>query len=110
MIKVLIVDDQIILRESLKFIIEQDTDINVVGLAGNGAEAFSLCGKLKPDVVLMDIMMPDCDGVEGTRLIKSKYESIKVIILTTVAINASFNICSEKLSGILLYLKSNLNK
>ncbi len=83
MIKVLIVDDQIILRESLKFIIEQDTDINVVGLAGNGAEAFSLCGKLKPDVVLMDIMMPDCDGVEGTRLIKSKYESIKVIILTT---------------------------
>ncbi|HHX17483.1 MAG TPA: response regulator transcription factor [Clostridium sp.] len=83
MIKVLIVDDQIILRESLKFIIEQDEDINVVGLGGNGKEAFSLCKKLNPDVVLMDIMMPECDGVEGTRLIKSKFETIKVIILTT---------------------------
>jgi DNA-binding NarL/FixJ family response regulator len=83
MIKVLIVDDQIILRESLKFIIEQDSDINVVGLAGNGKEALSMCEKLNPDVVLMDIMMPECDGVEGTRLIKSKYETIKVIILTT---------------------------
>ena len=83
MIKVLIVDDQIILRESLKFIIEQDKDINVIGLAGNGKEAFSLCEQLNPDVVLMDIMMPKCDGVEGTRLIKSKYKEIKVIILTT---------------------------
>ena len=71
------------MRESLKFIIEQDKDINVIGLAGNG-KAFSLCEQLNPDVVLMDIMMPkECDGVEGTRLIKSKYKEIKVIILTT---------------------------
>jgi DNA-binding NarL/FixJ family response regulator len=55
----------------------------VIGLAGNGKEAFSLCEQLNPDVVLMDIMMPKCDGVEGTRLIKSKYKEIKVIILTT---------------------------
>ncbi|MDQ2085414.1 response regulator transcription factor [Herbivorax sp. ANBcel31] len=83
MIKVIIVDDQIILRESLKFIIEQDSDIEVVGLAGNGKEALSVCEQLSPDVVLMDIMMPQCDGVEGTELIKSKYDKIKVIILTT---------------------------
>ncbi len=83
MIKVLIVDDQVILRESLKFIVEQDPEIDVVGLAGNGKEALNLCKELVPDVVLMDIMMPVCNGVEGTKLIKSQFRSIRVIILTT---------------------------
>ncbi|MCX7745650.1 MAG: response regulator transcription factor [Clostridia bacterium] len=83
MVKVLIVDDQVILRESIKFMIEQDIEIQVVGYAGNGQEALELCGDLNPDLVLMDIMMPVCDGVEGTRLIKSKYSEIKIIILTT---------------------------
>ena len=83
MIKVLIVDDQVILRESLKFIVEQDPEINVVGLAGNGKEALNLCKELVPDVVLMDIMMPVCNGVDGTKLIKSQFRSIRVIILTT---------------------------
>lgn len=83
MIKVLVVDDQVILRESLKFIIEQDSEINVVGLAGNGKEALNLCRELVPDVVLMDIMMPICNGVEGTKLIKSQFSAVKVIILTT---------------------------
>lgn len=83
MIKVVLVDDQVILRESLKFIIEQDSEIEVVGSAGDGREALKLCDRLLPNLVLMDIMMPGCDGVEGTRLIKEKYSSIKVIILTT---------------------------
>ena len=83
MIKVLIIDDQVILRESLKFIVEQDPDIEVVGLGGNGKEALDLCSVLVPDVVLMDIMMPVCNGVEGTKLIKSQFRSIRVIILTT---------------------------
>lgn len=83
MIKVIIVDDQVILRESLKLIVEQDSEIKVVGLGGDGKEALKLCDIHAPDVVLMDIMMPECNGVEGTRLIKSNYSSIKVIILTT---------------------------
>lgn len=83
MIKVLIVDDQAMLRQSLKFIIEQDSAIEVVATAGNGEDAFKLCSELNPDVVLMDIMMPVCDGIEGTRIIKSTYPNIKVIILTT---------------------------
>ena len=83
MIKVVIVDDQGILRESLKFIVEQDPEIKGIGLGGNGKEAFELCSSLNPDLVLMDIMMPGCDGVEGTKLIKSKFSHIKVIILTT---------------------------
>ena len=83
MIKVVIIDDQVILRESLKFIVEQDPEIKVVGLGGNGKEALELCGELVPDVVLMDIMMPICNGVEGTKLIKAKFNKIRVIILTT---------------------------
>jgi DNA-binding NarL/FixJ family response regulator len=82
-IKILIVDDQIILRESLKFVIEQAHDIEIVGCAGDGNEALKLCELCSPDLVLMDIVMPVCDGVEGTRLIKAKYPQIKVIILTT---------------------------
>jgi len=98
MIKVLIADDQLILRESLKFIIEQDAEIEVVGCAGNGSEAFKLCEKLLPDIVLMDIIMPECDGIEGTRLIKGKFnDSIKVIVLTTF--NDEDNVSKSMNSG-----------
>jgi DNA-binding NarL/FixJ family response regulator len=83
MIKILIADDQSLFCNSIKFLIEQEKDMEVVGCAINGREAFELCPKLKPDIVLMDILMPGYDGVEGTRLIKSEYDSIKVIILTT---------------------------
>lgn len=83
MIKVIIVDDQVILRESLKFIIEQDNDIEIVGCTGNGKDALDMCDELLPDIVLMDLIMPVCDGVKGTKLIKAKHSQIKVIILTT---------------------------
>lgn len=83
MIRVVMADDQVILRESLKFIIEQDKAISVIGVAANGKEAFDLCERLKPDLVLMDIMMPEYNGIEGTRLIKEKYPQIKILILTT---------------------------
>jgi DNA-binding NarL/FixJ family response regulator len=82
MIKVLIVEDEVMFRDCLKFYLEQDQDIEVVGCAGNGREALALCGSYSPDVVLMDIGMPVCDGVEGTRLIKTKYPQVKVINLT----------------------------
>jgi DNA-binding NarL/FixJ family response regulator len=82
MIRVLIADDQPVIRDGLRFIVEQDSEIKVVGCVGNGHEALELCEKLQPDVVLMDVVMPVCDGVEGTRLIKEKYRT-KVLILTT---------------------------
>lgn len=107
MIKVMLVDDQTMLRQSLKFIIEQDSKIEVVGSAGNGKEAFELCEELLPDVVLMDIMMPECDGVEGTRLIKSKYPHIKVIILTTF--NNDENVKSALKNGAAGYILKDLD-
>ncbi|MDP4182359.1 MAG: response regulator transcription factor [Bacillota bacterium] len=83
MIRLLIVDDVAILRNSIKFMLEADKDIEVVGTASNGKEAYEMCRDLKPDIVLMDLKMPECDGVEGTKLIKKSFPEIKVMILTT---------------------------
>ncbi len=83
MIKVIIADDQLLLTESFKSIIERDPDITVMGCADNGLEAFKLCEKSLPDLVLMDIKMPEYNGIEGTRMIKEKYPQVKVLILTT---------------------------
>lgn len=82
-IKVLIADDDKIVRDSMKIILEMDKDIEVVGTAANGDEAFEFCMKNNVDVVLMDIRMPVCDGVLGTKKIKEVFKDIKVIILTT---------------------------
>lgn len=82
MIRVIIAEDQKLLRESFTKIIENNSDIKVVGSASNGSEAYDLCKQHKPDVVLMDLSMPICSGTEATRLIKSDFPSIKVLILT----------------------------
>lgn len=83
MIKVVLVDDQLIIREGIKIILEQDKEIEVVGCAQNGKAALKVCERLSPDVVLMDVVMPECDGVEGTRLIKEHFRKTKVVMLTT---------------------------
>lgn len=83
MIKILIADDQKILKESLKHIIQQDPDLDVVAFASNGKEAFFMCQNHLPDVVLMDIKMPECNGIEGTMLIKESFPDIKVLIISS---------------------------
>ena len=83
MIRVILADDQELIRESLSFVLNAQADIDMAGIATNGREAIELVRREKPDVVLMDIRMPEVDGVECTRLIKEAYPQIKVIILTT---------------------------
>ncbi len=83
MIKVLLVDDQTILAEGIKSVLETCEDLKVVGIAADGAEAVTLSEKLKPDVVLMDIRMPNMNGVVATKRIKEIDDGIKIIILTT---------------------------
>ncbi|WIV13490.1 response regulator transcription factor [Proteiniborus sp. MB09-C3] len=81
--KVLIADDDGLIRDSLKILLSLESDIEVVGTAINGQQAFELCQKNRPDIVLMDIRMPIMDGVLGTKLIKEHFNDIKIIILTT---------------------------
>jgi DNA-binding NarL/FixJ family response regulator len=82
-IKIIIVDDQRLMREGLKTILDLEDDLSVEGIAANGREALELCGQISPDIVLMDIRMPEMDGVEATGLLTKNMPQVKVIILTT---------------------------
>lgn len=82
-IRILIADDQSLIRDGLKLILEMENDMEVIGLASDGEQAFEMAGKLNPDIVLIDIRMPVCDGVLGTKKICQSYPKVKVIILTT---------------------------
>lgn len=82
MTTVIIAEDQKLLRESFKHIIENNSDMKVIASATNGKEAYNLCKQYKPDVVLMDLYMPICNGTEATKLIKSDFPDVKVLILT----------------------------
>lgn len=83
MIKVMLVDDQIILAEGIKSVLETGGDIQVVGVAGDGAVAIDMAEKERPDVILMDIRMPNMNGVAATKKIKEILPDCKIIILTT---------------------------
>ena len=83
MIKILIADDQDLIRESLKIILDMNSDIKVIGLAENGNKVLEIVQKHLPDIILMDIRMPELDGVLCTKIIKEKYPDVKIIILTT---------------------------
>lgn len=83
MIKLLLADDQDIITEGLKLILGAEGDIEIAGTASNGKKAYDLCRIRKPDVVLMDIQMPEVNGVEATAMIKKEFPDIKIIVLTT---------------------------
>lgn len=83
MVRVLIVDDQELIRESLKIVLSTHDDIHVVGVAGDGFEVLDILKREKVDVILMDIRMPRMDGVYCTKAVKEQYPETKIIILTT---------------------------
>ena len=83
MIRIIIADDQELLRKSLGRLISIDEEMNVVAMAENGIEAINQCEKHKPDIIIMDIEMPKLNGIDALRIIKNKYPKTKVIILTT---------------------------
>jgi DNA-binding NarL/FixJ family response regulator len=82
-IRVLIVDDHPVVREGIGSMLKKETDFKVVGEASNGLEAVEKARELSPDVVLMDLRMPEMDGVEAISTIKAEKPDIKFIILTT---------------------------
>lgn len=81
-LKVLLVDDSPLFREGLRNLLGNCPDIEVVGEAGNGNEALEKAHETMPDAILMDIIMPQCDGLEATRMIKQEIPHIKVVMLT----------------------------
>ncbi|MBE5107482.1 response regulator [Bacillus thuringiensis] len=83
LIRLLIVDDQPFVRESLRTLLDRYEDLNVVGLAEDGNQAIDLCGRLQPHVILMDLDMQHMDGVEATKKIKQQWPHIRVLIFTT---------------------------
>ncbi|HFR4146659.1 response regulator [Bacillus cereus] len=83
LIRLLIVDDQPFVRESLRTLLDRYEDLNVVGLAEDGNEAIDLCGRLQPHVILMDLDMQHIDGIEATKKIKQQWPHIRVLIFTT---------------------------
>lgn len=103
MIKILIADDQELIRQSLSIILGNEQDFEVMDAVSNGIEVIRSVRKNKPDVILMDIRMPEMDGVVCTQIIKENYPAIKIIILTTFDDDEYvFNALKNGASGYLL--------
>lgn len=83
MIRVLLVDDQDIVIQGLRVILKTEADIEVIGVAHNGAKALDVMDSLHPDLVLMDLKMPILNGIDATRIIRERYPDIFVLVLTT---------------------------
>ncbi|WP_342468651.1 response regulator transcription factor [Ureibacillus sp. FSL K6-3587] len=83
MIRVLIADDHHVVRRGLQFFLKTQKDIEVVGEAKNGVEAVQLVEQLKPDIVLMDLVMPEMDGIEATKKIKARWPEVQILMLTS---------------------------
>lgn len=82
-IQIIICDDDVFIRESLKLILNLQADMQVVGTCNNGYEAAQMITEIEADILLMDMRMPECDGVQGTQLVRERNPSVRVLILTT---------------------------
>lgn len=82
-IRVLIADDHHVVRRGLVFFLQTQKGLDIIGEAGNGKEAVELAKVLKPDIILMDLVMPEMDGIQATKIIKRDQPEIKIMMLTS---------------------------
>ena len=104
-IRIMIVDDQDVVRRGLSLFFEAFDDLELVAEAANGLQAVQLCDEIQPDVVLMDLMMPEMDGITATRIIRQKHPHIQVIALTSIQDDVSVHQMLD--AGALGYLLKN---
>jgi len=81
--KIMIVEDQVIVRKGLRMIVEQDEQFSVVAEAGNGIEAIGMMEMHNIDLILLDIRMPEMNGIQATKIIKQRWPEVKILVLTT---------------------------
>lgn len=106
-IRVIIVDDNDLVRFSLKLFLSICDDLQLVGEAANGKEAVTLCERLQPNLVLMDLLMPEMDGATATRIIRQRFPYIRVLVLTS-AIDPDL-VTAALVAGAEGYLQKNVN-
>jgi DNA-binding NarL/FixJ family response regulator len=82
-VKIMIVEDQVIVRKGLRMIVEQDEQFSVVAEAGNGIEAIGMMEIYNIDLILLDIRMPEMNGIQATKIIKQRWPEVKILVLTT---------------------------
>jgi DNA-binding NarL/FixJ family response regulator len=82
-VKIMIVEDQVIVRKGLRMIVEQDEQFSVVAEAGNGIEAIGMMEMHNIDLILLDIRMPEMNGIQATKIIKQRWPEVKILVLTT---------------------------
>jgi DNA-binding NarL/FixJ family response regulator len=90
-IRLVIADDHPVVRDGLRAMLDTQPNIEVVGEAGTGAEALSLVRSLRPDLVLMDLQMPELDGASATRRIKAEHKDVQVLVLITYDTDADIS-------------------
>lgn len=105
MTRILIVDDYPMIRQVLDLLLNSVAGMTVVGHAANGLEALTLCEERLPDVVLMDVSMPEMDGITATGVIRQRFPAIKVIMLTSM--NTDELIPAATLAGAHAFLQKN---
>ncbi len=106
MIRVLIVDDHALVRQGLRLFLRTDPDLEVVGEAGDGEEAVRLAAELRPDVVLMDLLLPKLDGIRATEAVRKTLPDTQVVALTSVLEDAS--VVGAVKAGAIGYLLKNV--
>jgi DNA-binding NarL/FixJ family response regulator len=104
-IRLVVADDHAVVRQGLRAFLSFDADLEVVGEARDGREALEMAGRLKPDVVLMDLLMPEMDGIAATAAIRREYPDVEVLALTSVLEDAS--VADAVRAGAIGYLLKN---
>jgi len=105
-IRIVLADDHVVLRQGLRMLLEEESDLDVIAEADNGQEAIDLVLQHHPDVVLMDLVMPELDGISATEILHSQHPEVRVVILSSLEEDSA--VVSAVRAGAIGYLRKNV--